>query len=71
MSNLLGGRCERYLWPSSSACLFGRWRYGLAILLDQKFGGFVVAGAIDKYVYMLVHTTFQQRYRMKYSEIER
>ena len=36
----------------------------------QKFGGFVVAGAIDKYVYMLVHTTFQQRYRMKYSEIE-
>ena len=32
--------------------------------------GFVVSGAVDKYVYMLVHTTFQQRYRMKYSEIE-
>jgi D-glycero-alpha-D-manno-heptose-7-phosphate kinase len=32
--------------------------------------GFVVSGAIDKYVYMLVHTAFQQRYRMKYSEIE-
>ena len=36
-----------------------------------KFGGFIVSGAIDKYVYMLVHTTFQQRYRMKYSEIVR
>lgn len=32
--------------------------------------GFVVSGAIDKYVYMLVHTVFQRRYRMKYSEIE-
>ena len=36
----------------------------------QKFGGFLVAGAIDKYVYMLVHTAFQRRYRMKYSELE-
>jgi D-glycero-alpha-D-manno-heptose-7-phosphate kinase len=32
--------------------------------------GFVVSAAIDKYVYMLVHTAFQQKYRMKYSEIE-
>ncbi len=32
--------------------------------------GFLVAGAIDKYVYMLVHTVFQQKYRMKYSDIE-
>lgn len=32
--------------------------------------GFVIAGAIDKYVYMLVHTVFQKRYRMKYSQIE-
>ncbi len=29
-----------------------------------------MSGAIDKYVYMLVHTVFQQRYRMKYSEVE-
>ncbi len=36
----------------------------------QEFGGFVVAGAIDKYVYMLTHTAFQQRYRMKYSDFE-
>jgi D-glycero-alpha-D-manno-heptose-7-phosphate kinase len=30
----------------------------------------VLAGAIDKYVYMLIHTVFQQRFRMKYSAIE-
>lgn len=33
-------------------------------------GGFFVSGAIDKYVYMLTHTTFQRRYRMKYSMLE-
>src|ERR1700750_1995116 len=32
--------------------------------------GFLIAGAIDKYVYMMVHTVFQRRYRMKYSEFE-
>jgi D-glycero-alpha-D-manno-heptose-7-phosphate kinase len=32
--------------------------------------GYVIAGAIDKYVYMLVHTVFQKRYRMKYSMSE-
>lgn len=32
--------------------------------------GFLVAGAIDKYVYMMTHTVFQRRYRMKYSEFE-
>jgi len=36
----------------------------------RNHGGFLVAGAIDKYVYMLVHTVFQQRYRMKYSQLE-
>jgi len=36
----------------------------------REHGGFLVAGAIDKYVYMLTHTVFQQRYRMKYSELE-
>ncbi|HEX3804245.1 MAG TPA: galactokinase [Solirubrobacteraceae bacterium] len=36
----------------------------------SEHGGFLVAGAIDKYVYMLTHTVFQQRYRMKYSETE-
>lgn len=36
----------------------------------RDHGGFLIAGAIDKYVYMLVHTVFQQRYRMKYSQME-
>lgn len=36
----------------------------------REHSGFLVAGAIDKYVYMLTHTVFQQRYRMKYSEFE-
>ncbi|HLM50656.1 MAG TPA: galactokinase [Solirubrobacteraceae bacterium] len=41
--------------------------------LPSYFGeheGFLVAGAIDKFVYMLTHTVFQRRYRMKYSEFE-
>jgi D-glycero-alpha-D-manno-heptose-7-phosphate kinase len=33
-------------------------------------GGFLIAGAIDKYIYILVHTEFQKRYKMKYSEME-
>jgi D-glycero-alpha-D-manno-heptose-7-phosphate kinase len=36
----------------------------------REHGGFLVAGAIDKYVYMLVHTEFQQRYKVKYSDME-
>lgn len=36
----------------------------------KEHGGFLVAGAIDKYVYMLTHTEFQNRWRMKYSETE-
>ena len=36
----------------------------------HEHGGFLVAGAIDKYVYMLIHTVFQRRYRMKYSQTE-
>lgn len=36
----------------------------------KRFGGYVVSAAIDKYVYMLTHTTFQQTYKMKYSEFE-
>jgi D-glycero-alpha-D-manno-heptose-7-phosphate kinase len=36
----------------------------------QEHGGFLIAGAIDKYVYILVHTEFQKRYKLKYSEME-
>ena len=37
----------------------------------REHGGFLVGGAIDKYVYMLTHTVFQRRYRMKYSSSRR
>src|SRR2546423_14781116 len=36
----------------------------------REHGGFLVAAALDKYVYMLTHTVFQRRFRMKYSEFE-
>jgi D-glycero-alpha-D-manno-heptose-7-phosphate kinase len=36
----------------------------------KEHGGFLVSGAIDKYVYMLVHTVFQRTYRMKYQRTE-
>jgi D-glycero-alpha-D-manno-heptose-7-phosphate kinase len=37
---------------------------------SNEHGGFLVAGAIDKYIYILMHTVFQRRYKMKYSETE-
>jgi D-glycero-alpha-D-manno-heptose-7-phosphate kinase len=36
----------------------------------QEHEGFLVAGAIDKFVYILAHTEFQQRYKLKYSDLE-
>jgi D-glycero-alpha-D-manno-heptose-7-phosphate kinase len=36
----------------------------------REHGGFLVSGAIDKYAYMLTHTSFQRRYRLKYAELE-
>ena len=36
----------------------------------REHGGFLIAGAIDKYVYMLTHTVFQRRFRLKYSALE-
>jgi D-glycero-alpha-D-manno-heptose-7-phosphate kinase len=36
----------------------------------RDHGGFLVSGAIDKYVYMLTHTVFQRRWLMKYTETE-
>jgi D-glycero-alpha-D-manno-heptose-7-phosphate kinase len=36
----------------------------------RMHGGFLVSGAIDKYVYMLTHTVFQRRFLMKYTETE-
>jgi D-glycero-alpha-D-manno-heptose-7-phosphate kinase len=37
----------------------------------EKFGGFLIAAAIDKYVYITVHETFVSDLIVKYSELER
>jgi D-glycero-alpha-D-manno-heptose-7-phosphate kinase len=37
----------------------------------QDYGGFLVAGAIDKYVYLTKHKTFQKEMIIKYSKLER
>lgn len=37
----------------------------------RKYGGFLVAGAIDKYVYIAIHKTFVDDLIIKYSKMER
>lgn len=37
----------------------------------SEFGGFLVAAAIDKYVYITQHRTFQEEVIVKYSKLER
>ena len=37
----------------------------------EKFGGFLIAAAIDKYVYLTLHETFVPDLIVKYSELER
>jgi D-glycero-alpha-D-manno-heptose-7-phosphate kinase len=37
----------------------------------KEHGGFLVAAAIDKYVYITKHTTFQEEIIVKYSKLER
>jgi D-glycero-alpha-D-manno-heptose-7-phosphate kinase len=37
----------------------------------EQFGGFLIAAAIDKYVYITVHETFVPDLIVKYSELER
>jgi len=37
----------------------------------SEYGGFLVAAAIDKYVYITKHTTFQEEIIVKYSKLER
>jgi D-glycero-alpha-D-manno-heptose-7-phosphate kinase len=36
----------------------------------EKFGGFLISAAIDKYVYITLHKTFQPGYIVKYSSLE-
>src|ERR1700712_4411936 len=37
----------------------------------ESYGGFLIAGAIDRYVYITIHDTFQQEFIIKYSRLER
>jgi D-glycero-alpha-D-manno-heptose-7-phosphate kinase len=37
----------------------------------EQHGGFLIAAAIDKYVYITLHETFQQEFIVKYSHLER
>jgi len=37
----------------------------------REHGGFLIAAAIDKYVYITLHETFQAEYLIKYSKLER
>src|SRR5579863_5961412 len=37
----------------------------------QRFGGFLIAAAIDKYVYITLHQTFARELIVKYSQLER
>lgn len=37
----------------------------------RKFGGELVSGAIDKYIYIAAHTTFSREFIIKYSQFER
>lgn len=36
----------------------------------REHGGFLVAGAIDKYVYILIHAAFNRTFQLKYSQHE-
>jgi D-glycero-alpha-D-manno-heptose-7-phosphate kinase len=37
----------------------------------EKYSGFLMAAAIDRYVYITVHTTFNREFILKYSQMER
>jgi len=37
----------------------------------ERYGGFLIAAAIDRYVYITMHDTFQQEFILKYSRMER
>jgi D-glycero-alpha-D-manno-heptose-7-phosphate kinase len=37
----------------------------------ERYSGFLIAAAIDKYVYITLHPTFQKEFILKYSQMER
>ena len=63
----MGGNDHCPLTPSRHA---RRRRDGFAVDYE-KFGGFLIAAAIDKYVYITLHENFTPDLIVKYSELER
>ena len=37
----------------------------------EKFGGFVLSAAVNRYIYIVINRTFSDEYLIKYSELER
>ena len=37
----------------------------------EKYSGFLISAAINKYVYITINPTFQQEFIIKYSQVER
>ena len=37
----------------------------------RKYGGFLIAGSINKYVYISINTPFENKVLLKYSSIEK
>jgi len=60
------GRAPRDHYPQSLAHYPGRGRHRPAILLLQH-EGFLIAAAIDRYVYITIHQTFIEELIVKYS----
>ena len=36
----------------------------------EKFGGFVISAAVNRYIYIALHKTFRNNYIIKYSTLE-
>ena len=55
--------------PQPTSDIARRRRHGPAFLL-REHGGFLIAAAIDKYVYINIHRRFVDGYLLKYSQME-
>ena len=46
-------------------------RHRPPFLSHERFGGFVLSAAINRYIYIVINRTFSDEYLIKYSELER
>ena len=69
-STTRGRRDERHLHAGAAAHLASAAAAPTCPRTTASTAASWSRGAIDKYVYMLTHTVFQRRYRLKYSEFE-